>query len=724
LPRSAGIAVENNFSRGLVTEATGLTFPENACTETFDCIFRKTGEVRRRKGFDYEASYSLFTLTAARTESAISSYLWKGAGGDGNSSFICVQVGRYIYFYAVNEELSANKHATSIDLDSFDVSGTTLPFSYPVSFAQGDGKLFVVGQFIEPFYVTYTPSTDTISSGTQITIQVRDQKRLVSNVTQRPLATATTVNINHLYNLWNAGWNQSVEVDSGGGADPIQDWDASRGDIPGPGDAWWYYKNTDEDFDLSTIQQRDYAQTETPVGRYIWNAFNVNRPAATFRSNGNDINTQYSRSDQSSLPVDSTDFRPSSVAFFASRVFYAGVNDTGYSTKIYFSQILTSINHAGHCYQEQDPTSETLFDLLPTDGGVIEIPDIANVVFMFESRNSLYVFATNGIWRITGSEGIGFTATDFSINKISSLPNTNNQSFVDLNGVPAWINSEGIWVLQQDETLGSSSVTSLSKDSIQTFFEEIPTESIPYIQGTYNAKERLVYWLYKSTEGSGTDNKYEYDRCLLFNTETGAFYPWKLNTDNDIKVISAATCTGFSSSTTEVDVEVNGDTVVDSGATTVTEDQSVDVAVAGTTKFFCENSSNQVTWSEQYDADYVDWTTAKGTGKNYTSYFITGYKVRGEGIRTQQTSYVRVHSRVEVNSSVQVQGVWDYYTSDGARWSTVQQGYKSKTNGSYSERRLKIRGNGLALQLRFASEAGKPFNVIGWSSLDSVSQVP
>jgi hypothetical protein len=159
------------------------------------------------------------------------------------------------------------------------------------------------------------------------------------------------------------------------------------------------------------------------------------------------------------------------VAFFASRVFYAGVNDTGYSTKIYFSQILTSINHAGHCYQEQDPTSETLFDLLPTDGGVIEIPDIANVVFMFESRNSLYVFATNGIWRITGSEGIGFTATDFSINKISSLPNTNNQSFVDLNGVPAWINSEGIWVLQQDETLGSSSVTSLSKDSIQTFFE-------------------------------------------------------------------------------------------------------------------------------------------------------------------------------------------------------------------------------------------------------------
>jgi hypothetical protein len=736
LPRSAGIAVENNFSRGLVTEATGLTFPENACTETFDCIFRKTGEVQRRKGFEYETSYSLYTLTEARSESAISTFLWTGAGGDGNSSFICLQVGRYIYFYDVKESLNFRRF-TAIDLDNFDVPGTTLPFSHPVSFAQGDGKLFVVGQFIEPFYIEYSLSGNFLTAGTQITIEIRDfdgDSADTLSVDQRPTASVTTdtavVNA-HLYNLMNQGWANAVYTDAPSQENPVKDWDSAESTLPSNSDRWWQLKNSNDQMDMGELDKFPVVSTESPKGHFIWNAFNVDRTSTTGTDStggSEPFDTLWGRggltNNASTLTVESTDFRPSSVAFFANRVWYAGVGDQGYNSKFYFSQILTDISRAGRCYQEQDPTSETFYDLLPTDGGVLEIPEIANVVYMQESQNSLYIFATNGIWRITGSEGIGFTATDYAVNKVSSVQNVDNQSFVDLNGVPAWINSEGVWLLQQDQTLGSVNITSLSKDSIQSFFELIPLENIPYIQGTYNSKERLVYWLYKSTTGTSTDSKYQYDRCLVFNTETGAFYPWKLNTDNDIKVLSVITSTGFSESVEEVSVVVGADTVVDSGATTVTEDTNIDVSVSATTKFLCENSSDQVTWAEQHDSDYLDWTTAKGAGKNYSSYFITGYKVRGEGLRTQQTGYVRIHSRVEANSSVQVQGVWDYYTSDGARWSTVQQGYKAKTNGAYSERRLKIRGNGLALQLRFASEQGKPFNVIGWSSLDSVSQVP
>lgn len=736
MPRSAGIAVENNFSRGLITEATGLTFPENACTETYDCIFKKTGEVSRRKGFEYEPSYALKDLSAARSESAISTFLWTGAGGDGNKSFICVHVGRYIYFYDVNQNL-AFRRSRIIDLDTFDVPGTTLPFSHPVSFSQGDGKLFIVGQFIEPLYVTYTPSTDTISAGTQISILVRDfdgDSADTLDVDERPTATITTdtavVNA-HLYNLMNQGWANAVYTDAPSQENPVKDWDSAEATLPSNSDRWWQLKNADEQMDMGELDKHPVVSTEAPKGHFILNAFNIDRTSVTgtdTTGGSESFDTLWGRggltNKASTLTVESTDYRPSSVAFFANRVWYAGINDSGYNSKLYFSQILTDISHAGHCYQSQDPTSEDFYDLLPTDGGVIEIPEIANVVYMQESQNSLYVFATNGIWRVTGSEGIGFTATDYTVNKVSSLQNVDNQSFVDLNGIPAWINAEGIWLLQQDQTLGSVNVTSLSKDTIQSFFEDIPSVNLPFIQGTYNSKERLVYWLYKSVAGTSTDNKYEYDRCLIFNTETGAFYPWKLNTDNDIKVISVVTCSGFSTTLSEVDVEVGGDTVVDSGATTVTEDVTVDVAVSATTKFLCENNADQVAWAEQYDTDYLDWTTAKGTGKNYTSYFITGFKVRGEGMRTQQTGYIRVHSRVETNSSVQIQGVWDYYTSDGARWSTSQQGYIPKTNGTYSERRLKIRGSGLALQLRFASEQGKPFNVIGWSSMDMVTQVP
>ena len=59
MARSAGIKVENNFTRGLITEATGLNFPENACVDTDNCEFESEGVVRRRKALDLEASSTL-----------------------------------------------------------------------------------------------------------------------------------------------------------------------------------------------------------------------------------------------------------------------------------------------------------------------------------------------------------------------------------------------------------------------------------------------------------------------------------------------------------------------------------------------------------------------------------------------------------------------------------------------------------------------------------------
>jgi hypothetical protein len=389
--------------------------------------------------------------------------------------------------------------------------------------------------------------------------------------------------------------------------------------------------------------------------------------------------------------------------------------------------LITSEGKLGKCYQAQDPTSEDFSELLATDGGVIEVPEIANVVHLVSSGKFLFVFATNGIWKVSGSEGVGFTAVDFAVNKESGIDCSDNKSYVDLSGIPAWINGDGIWVLQADETLGSVRVTSLSKDTIQTWFQDnIPAQSIPFIQGVYNPRERLVTWLFRSTPASSTDEQYEYDYILVFNTETGAFYPWRLNTDSDIKVISMQVVKGFSEVGEEVEVLVsNLDDVVDSVAADVTADVLSNVSLAGTLKLLTEDTSDKVTWAEEADGDYLDWTTAKGTGKDYDSYFMTGYKVRGGGLKKQKTNYIKVHSRIETNSSVQIQGVWDYYGSDGARWTSKQQGYLTAVGTeTYSSRRLKIRGNGLALQLLFTSDQGKPFNITGWASEDSTNTKP
>ena len=57
MPLNVAAQLENNFTRGLITEATGLNFPENACTETYNCVFHENARVERRLGFDYEDGF-------------------------------------------------------------------------------------------------------------------------------------------------------------------------------------------------------------------------------------------------------------------------------------------------------------------------------------------------------------------------------------------------------------------------------------------------------------------------------------------------------------------------------------------------------------------------------------------------------------------------------------------------------------------------------------------
>src|SRR6185312_17229400 len=90
-------ATENNFTKGLVTEFTGLNFPENAATDTNNCIYTLVGDVTRRQGIDFETNGS--TQAISRTNSAVSSYKWNNAGGDGETQIVVEQVGGLLLFY-------------------------------------------------------------------------------------------------------------------------------------------------------------------------------------------------------------------------------------------------------------------------------------------------------------------------------------------------------------------------------------------------------------------------------------------------------------------------------------------------------------------------------------------------------------------------------------------------------------------------------------------------
>lgn len=132
-----------------------------------------------------------------------------------------------------------------------------------------------------------------------------------------------------------------------------------------------------------------------------------------------------------------------------------------------------------------------------------------------------------------------------------------------------------------------------------------------------------------------------------------------------------------------------------------------------------------LSYSTADDDHYKDWLILDAVGADYDSYFITGYKVHGEGLRQFQGNYLVVFSDVEDNSSAFVQYLYDYPTSSaGHRMSSPEQVYITRSFVAKVPRRVWLRGQGLALQIKFYSETGKPFNIIGYAVFESANANP
>ena len=706
MPRSAGTIVENNFVNGLITEATGMNFPENACTSASNVIFKETGEVTRRLGYDYETVYQLNTVT--RNNSAIVEYEWKAAGGDGNVDFVVQQIGGTIYFYRVSpsNSLSAGLHATSIALSTFAVSGAPSPNAEPCSFSYGKGFLFVTNKYCEPFYVTYSVANNTLV-GTAITVKIRDLEGQEDglSVDERPSVLSDT----HNYNLRNQGWGYSVHTSPGPIQNPITYWDSTETTFPSNADQWWLFKDASDIMTTGIISRFAVGNSPAPKGYYILNAFSTNRSTLSGVSNLTEST--------------SGSFRPSCTAFFAGRVWYAGVEAQGYVGDIYYSQIIERNEQIGQCYQINDPTSEVLSDLLDTDGGVARVLDMGTVYRMFATQKVLVIFASNGIWTISGSDVASFKATDYTIKKVASIPVASGLSIVDATGSPVFWTEDGIWTIAYQG--GEFTVVSLSDKKIKQYFKDIPRESKKWAKGAFNNTDKLIQWVFSSTEPDTIEERYTYDSVLTLNTTTGAFYPWTIYSATK-SVNGIISCAGPSYGSFNTVVDASGNTVIDASGNTVVTITSAEAS--GIRFFTTKNTSGTTyssTWSVSGDTRYLDWVS-DSESYDYTSTFTSGYRIHADANREYQANYVTFYCTDDTNSSAFVQGLWDFSNNTlSKKWTTAQQIYNSTpTYRDYRIRKIKIRGWGKALNFKIYGATGVPFSIVGWSAFETANPLP
>jgi len=730
----------NTFIKGLVTEASPLTFPENASLDEQNFVLNRDGSRSRRLGIDYEDLYAL-TATGFTTEQLQtgkqSFHKWESPGGDTTVSIGVIRILNKLWFVDLltanpsSNLLNSGSPITLADLGTAEIETTVI-----------NNKMVIVSDDLpKPIVLSYNKTTEAVTQAS-LTITVRDIWGVDDGLDEsiRPSSLSQT----HKYNLRNQGWNESIVTVSG--ADAINYTKTELGVYPSNADVWTLGKNSNpssanyEKYDPDTLERNSTSQFQVAKGSYIIDAFN----------RGTD---RVGLSDATGLPTDQEQGSITTVASYAQRLFYSGVTSSvtggdarspNYSGYVFFTKVITSDDDLGKCHQESDPTDPGINDLIDSDGGSIQIPEATRIVKIVSSQASLLVFAENGVWEIYGDTG-GFIATSFQASKVSTNGVLNPNSIVNVNGTFVYWSKAGIYMLTPDVAAGRFKAESISLTSIQSLFLEIPDVGKNHCKGFYDEKENRVRWLYNDSDTYAENNFVnKYNKELVLDLTIQAWYK---NTISELAsdspyVADFIEVPGYAVTESDIGVEVGADSVI------VTSGDPVVVTSAFQTNrsavfSFLTIVGTSFTLSKYNSTRFVDWYTKDSTGINYSSYLVTGYELFGDVMRQKYVPYIFFYFKktedgytdtgsglvLNNQSSCKVQAQWNWANSiNSGKWGTEWQAYRltrfytpSGVDDPFDNgdavivTKNKLRGSGKTISLKIFSEEGKDMQILGWA---------
>lgn len=399
------------------------------------------------------------------------------------------------------------------------------------------------------------------------------------------------------------------------------------------------------------------------------------------------------------MAVDSprTDFKnPNCCTSAFGRIFYAA------GSTVYFSQVLITGKDAGRCYQNNDPTSEDIPDLLDTDGGVVTIEDSVKIKALKAFRSGVLIFATNGVWYMYNPDG-GFKATAYNLTKVSERGIESVRSIVEAEGALYYFSNNGIMVITATDfdVLQSQDI---SESTIRNYFLNVHAGK--KAQGVYDeANKQVVWW------NPGSDS-----RGLIFDTRLGAFYPQHMEV----------------------------------------EDQSM------ARPFKIENSVFYPTWNQDTEGGFISYAIAQPTdptfkdfGVAFSAYLVSGWETLGKFSNRKRATKAKIFFQkteqviedyidgeyiYDSPSGCLFQTRWDYDNSNaynnwvgdlenfpgsGRRiqlYQPLQRGfipdefpYTFDTGERVVQKKIGIRGSGDAVQFVFEAEPEKDLKLLGYS---------
>ena len=440
------------------------------------------------------------------------------------------------------------------------------------------------------------------------------------------------------------------------------------------------------------------------------------------------------------------------IAYMSNKYFYLTGNT------VLFSQTVTDSNKGyGNCYQDADPTSEDISDLIDTDGGYVKFETMGDGIALKTFNRGVLVFGRDVVWGlISPADGV-FTATAYDIVELSKAGICGPHSAVAVADSVYYWSPQGIFRIGVNAQTGSTLFAqNVTQTTIQTYYNNIPLSSKKLCRGVFDYVNNRIYWYYPTD----ADNPNKLDGCLMFDLTYGSFMPFKIA---DGTMIDYKTSTKYYKDSTDmvavfetVDAnEVEPSMFLYAGDNRVVTDDSYVSVTEPTNKYnrytaiqhvvrrhildYFYSGISLISWTQygfcDYNSrDYIDWGHA-----SYDSYMVSrpimweslsryGTTISGTYNNKQvpilqtlfkrtEEDYTTVKGKYIAQSGAFIRLRWGWSLSDKSnRWDMVQNAYRPQKDfmeHEYVESRVHVRGRGKSFQVEVRSDGNKDFRLAG-----------
>ena len=439
---------------------------------------------------------------------------------------------------------------------------------------------------------------------------------------------------------------------------------------------------------------------------------------------------------ETSSIIPSEDFikgRIKDVVCFSGRYFYL-VDDT-----VLFSQVLTETGQGyDKCYQEADPTSEEINDVVDTDGGYVKFPSMGYGKALKSFNRGILVFGDSSVYGLISPAEQIFTATSYDIVELSRAGLSSHGSIVSTSDKVFYWSPLGIFQIGISEQTGNTLIAqSISISTIQELYNSIPTFSKEHCKGAYDYVNNRIYWYYPTDE----DNIEKLSGCLVLDLTHNSFMQFKIGEpSSDLPSISAVhnTPNAFEIKPTMY-VRVNGRKVVTGSSSVIAVEEKQDNFKRWTAiKHLVDDGKGNFSFGDYNDREFKDFDKHM-----YESYMVSrpimfaGYGRYGNVLqdtvndkqvpilqtlfkRTEQVKLADGKNYIAASgANIRIRWGWSL-TDHSNRWDMVQNGYRPQKDfmhDEYVESRIHVRGRGKAFQVEIRNDDNKDFRLAGMNIL-------